>query len=58
MLQENTHTDKEMSFEWSQTIIFLLTPFFFMLLMVETDDDDNGPPDGGVMTPVYQGAGA
>ena len=47
-----------MSLEWSQTIIFFLTPLFFMLMMVETDDDDNGPPDGGVMTPVYQGAGA
>ena len=47
-----------MSCEWSQTIIFFLTPFLCMLLMVETDDDDNGPPDGGVMTPVYQGAGA
>ena len=39
-----------------QTLIFIITPFFFMLaLSSEKDDDDNGP-DGGIMTPVYQGA--
>ena len=59
MCYKGTHSrSRVMSFEWSQTIIFFLTPFFFMLLLVETDDDNDGPPDGGIMTPVYQGAGA
>lgn len=39
-----------------QTLIFIITPFFLMLALTsEKDDDDNGP-DGGIMTPVYQGA--
>ena len=46
-------SEKLMSLEWGQTIIFLLTPLFFMLLFIETDEDDDGPPDGGIMTPVY-----
>ena len=46
-------SNKIMSLEWGQTIIFLLTPLFFMLLFAETEDDDNGPPDGGLMTPVF-----
>ena len=50
-------SEKIMSLEWGQAIIFFLTPLFFMLLLIETDEDDSGPPDGGLMTPVYQGQG-
>ena len=46
-------SEKIMSLEWGQAIIFFLTPLFFMLLFIETDEDDDGPPDGGLMQPVY-----
>ena len=44
-----------MSIEWSQTVIFFLTPLFFMILFVETDDDDGDGPDSGLMSPILEG---
>ena len=49
-----------MTYDWTllQTLIFIITPFFVMLALSSNDEDDNdGPPDGGIMTPLFQGAG-
>jgi|TARA_B100000902_G_scaffold113009_1_gene114197 hypothetical protein len=47
-----------MTYDWTllQTLIFVITPYFVMLALANKDDEDDGPPDGGLMTPIFQGA--
>ena len=35
----------------------LVGGFIFAALLTDDVDDNDGPPDGGIMTPVFQGAG-
>ena len=47
-----------MNYDWTllQTLVFIITPYFLMLALASKDEDDDGS-DGGVLTPVFQGAG-